>query len=45
MDAAIIMWALGLLIGLIFGAAWGYAAGSKSVAVITLPAQTDEPPT
>lgn len=35
------LWFAGLAIGVLFGWCWGYAAGAKSVTVITLPAKTE----
>jgi hypothetical protein len=37
------LWICGLAIGALFGFAWGYSAGQRSV-IITLPAQTEALP-
>lgn len=37
---ATVMWLAGMSVGVIFGAAWGYEAGRKSVVIAALP---DEP--
>jgi hypothetical protein len=37
------LWVAGLAIGALFGFAWGYTAGRRSV-IITLPAQTEALP-
>ena len=41
MDAPTIMWAIGLIVGLFFGGAWGYAAGQRSIVITPLSVETD----